>query len=311
MQPNMQQIPQQQMMNPNPQILMENPQQIPINQQLFQVVQSDSTPNRCEKFSKWLTGSYNVPLVVFLILMGSSLYFILSLIITSFFPFGFMAYSAFANFLFALFVWGPMAIKIEKNTSTVRYGCLYLINNSLLSLCTLCCPLSLQTIWCFILFETLLIALSNKTKKMRFFCCKLSGNAVIACSIIYSFIFNSYYFFSLIVTVVYTLVYQKYLMKKFAISNEKVERMENWCCISGLKNKLSTFITLKEVLEKGQQKQPLVQNSNVSNNSSFVPINMYPNYFSGIAPGMQQMQPMEQMAQAEGINSVNSNANLQ
>ena len=281
MQPNMQQIPQQQMMNPNPQILMENPQQIPINQQLFQVVQSDSTPNRCEKFSKWLTGSYNVPLVVFLILMGSSLYFILSLIITSFFPFGFMAYSAFANFLFALFVWGPMAIK------------------------------SLQTIWCFILFETLLIALSNKTKKMRFFCCKLSGNAVIACSIIYSFIFNSYYFSSLIVTVVYTLVYQKYLMKKFAISNEKVERMENWCCISGLKNKLSTFITLKEVLEKGQQKQPLVQNSNVSNNSSFVPINMYPNYFSGIAPGMQQMQPMEQMAQAEGINSVNSNANLQ
>lgn len=311
MQPNIQQIPQQQMMNPNPQIQMGNPQQIPLNQQVYQVVQSDSTPNRCEKFSKWLTGSYNVPLVVFLILMGSSLFFILMLIFTGILPSGAFAFSAFGNFLFALFVWGPMAIKIEKNTSTVRYGALYVINNSIISICTLSFPLGLQTIWCFILFETILISLSNKDKKMKFFCCKISGKAMIACSIIYGFIFNSYFFFSLVVTVIYTFVYQKYLMKKFAISNEKVERMENWCCISGLKNKLTTFITLKEVLEKGQQKQPLVQNSNVSNNSSFVPINMYPNYYSGIAPGMQQMQPMPQVSQAEGINSVNSNENLQ
>ncbi len=308
----MQQLPNHQMMVQNPQNQLGLPQQYPQNQQLYQVVQTNSNLTRCETFSKWISSSSNIPFTVFVILMCSSLVFIITLIIGNSVLTGCFSVSALADFLFALFVWGPMAIKIENNTSTVRYGGLYVINSSILAICTFGFPiLSIHKIWNFVLFETLLIALSNKTKKMRFFCCKLSGNAVIACSIIYSFIFNSYYFFSLIVTVVYTLVYQKYLMKKFAISNEKVERMENWCCISGLKNKLSTFITLKEVLEKGQQKQPLVQNSNVSNNSSFVPINMYPNYFSGIAPGMQQMQPMEQMAQAEGINSVNSNANLQ
>ena len=49
MQPNMQQIPQ-------PQMQMPNPQQIPPQNQLYQIVQTNSTPNRCEKFSNWLTG---------------------------------------------------------------------------------------------------------------------------------------------------------------------------------------------------------------------------------------------------------------
>ena len=203
-----------------------------------------------------------------------------------------------------------MAIKIERNTTTVRYGCLYLINNSLLSIISLSFPLGFQTIWTFVLFETLLIALSNKDKKMKFFCCKISGKAMIICSIVYSFIFNMIMFYQLIVTIIYTYVYQKWLINKFAISNEKVEKIENWCCISWLKNKMSTFTTLKDVLEKGQQNQPLVQNNNISNsnNSSFIPVNMYPNYYSGIAPGMQQM-PIQ--PQAQPISSVESNANLQ
>ena len=53
MQPNIQQVVQPQMMVPNPQMQMGNPQS-----QLYQVVQSNSTPTLCEKFSKWLTGSY-------------------------------------------------------------------------------------------------------------------------------------------------------------------------------------------------------------------------------------------------------------
>ena len=46
--------------------------------------------------------------------------------------------------------------------------------------------------------------------------------------------------------------------------------------------------------------------SNVSQ-SSFIPMNMYPNYFSGMAPGMQQMQPLPQ---EDGLITVNSNDNL-
>ena len=312
MRPNIQQISQQQMMNQNPQIQMGIPQQIPQNQnqQLYQIVQTDSSPNRCEKFSKWLTGTYNVPLVVFLVLMGSSGFLIFCLVLQNILPTGVLTFSAFGNFLFALYVWSPMAIKIERNTTTVRYGCLYLINNSLLSIISLSFPLGFQTIWTFVLFETLLIALSNKDKKMKFFCCKISGKAMIICSIVYSFIFNMIMFYQLIVTIIYTYVYQKWLINKFAISNEKVEKIENWCCISWLKNKMSTFTTLKDVLEKGQQNQPLVQNNNISNsnNSSFIPVNMYPNYYSGIAPGMQQM-PIQ--PQAQPISSVESNANLQ
>jgi hypothetical protein len=310
MQPNMQQIPQQQMMIQNPQIQMGIPQQIPQNQnqQLYQIVQSDSSPNRCEKFSKWLTGAYNVPLIVFLILMGTSGFFIFCLFLQNIFPTSIFTFSAFGNFLFALYVWSPMAIKIEKNTTTVRYGCLYLINKTILSIFSL--SLGFQTIWTFVLFETLLIALSNKDKKMKFFCFKISGRGMIICSIIYSFVFNMIMLYQLIVTIIYTYVYQKWLINRFAISNEKVEKIENWCCISWLKNKLATFTTLKDVLEKGQQNQPLVQNNNIphSNNSSFIPVNMYPNYYSGIAPGMQQM-PIQ--PQAQPISSVESSANLQ
>ena len=311
MQPNIQQIPQPQMMVQDPQIQIGNPQQIPQNQ-LYQVIQSNSTPNVCEKFSHCLTGSYNIPFMVFLILMGSCIHFIVSLFLGPYFASGFLLFSSLGNFLFALFVWGPMAIKIEKNTSTVRYGLLYLINNAILSLCSLGCPLSFGTIWNFILFETLLIALSNKNKRMKFFCCKLSGNAVIASSIVYSFIFNFVSFFSVLITIGYTYAYKKWLINKLSISNEKVERFETFCPIKWLKSKLNTFISIKDVLEKEKQSQPLVQNDNNQNinNSSFIPMNVYPNYYSGIVPGIQQMQPMQQMPQEE-LKTIDSNDNLQ
>ena len=203
MQQNIQQIPQPQMMVQNSQIQMANPQ-------LYQVVQTNSTPNICEKFSKLLTGSYNIPLTVFLILMGSLLVFIIFLIVGPSFLKGLLLFSSLGNFLFALFVWCPMAIKIEKNTSTVRYLLLFLINKLIISIFSL----GLQTNWNFILFETLLIALSNRNKRMKFFCCKMSGKAVIASTIIYCLIFNWILFFPLIMTIVYTFIYKNSLFVK-------------------------------------------------------------------------------------------------
>lgn len=303
----MQQLPNHQMMVQNPQNQLGLPQQYPQNQQLYQVVQTNSNLTRCERFSKWISSSSNIPFTVFVILMCSSLVFIITLIIGNSVLTGCLSVSALADFLFALFVWGPMAIKIENNTSTVRYGGLYVINSSILAICTLGFPiLSIHKIWNFVLFETLLIALSNRDKKMKFFCCKVEGKTLIILTIVYHLIFNGVFIFSLLITIGYTFIYRRYLINKFAISNEKVERMENWCIINWFKNKLTTFITLKEVLDKGNQNQSSQQNNiQNSNNSSFVPNNMYPNYYSGL------QQPMQPMAQAEEIKNVESNANLQ
>lgn len=122
---------------------------------------------------------------------------------------------------------------------------------------------------------------------MKFFCCKLSGNAVIVLSITYSFIFNWVSFFSVLITIAYTYVYKRCLINKLSISNEKVERYETFCPINWLKSKLTTFISIKDVLEKEKQSQSLVKNNNNQNinNSSFIPLNVYPNYYSGIVPG--------------------------
>lgn len=303
----MQQLPNHQVMVQNPQNQLGLPQQYPQNQQLYQVVQTNSNLTRCETFSKWISSSSNIPFTVFVILMCSSLVFIITLIIGNSVLTGCFSVSALADFLFALFVWGPMAIKIENNTSTVRYGGLYVINSSILAICTFGFPiLSIHKIWNFVLFETLLIALSNRDKKMKFFCCKVEGKTLIILTIVYHLIFNGVFIFSLLITIGYTFIYRRYLINKFAISNEKVERMENWCIINWFKNKLTTFITLKEVLDKGNQNQSSQQNNiQNSNNSSFVPNNMYPNYYSGL------QQPMQPMAQAEEIKNVESNANLQ
>jgi hypothetical protein len=137
----------------------------------------------------------------------------------------------------------------------------------------------------------------------------MSGNAFIISSVVYNLVFNLFLIYPLIITLGYTYVYRRWLITKLAISNEKVEKYENHCLFNCLKNRLTTFITLKDVLEKEKQSLPLVENNNNDiqnvNESSFVPMNMYPNYYSGVAPGIQ-MQPLSE----EGLPNDNSNQNL-
>ena len=99
MQPNMQQIPQPQMMGQNPQMMMANPQQMMPQNQLYQVIQTNSTTNRCEKFSQWLTGSKNIPLMVFLIFMASAAGFIFNLFIDSLTFEPILSFSSLGNIL--------------------------------------------------------------------------------------------------------------------------------------------------------------------------------------------------------------------
>ena len=297
-------------MQPQPQMMPQNVQVPNANQppqnQMYQVIQTES-PNSCEKCSKCLTGSTNIPLMVFLILMSSINVIILCSLIyirIRFYSFLLLNASCF-QFLFAIFVWSRMAIKIEKNTSTVKYGYLYLINLLILSICTLTLPFF--RVWNFILFETILIALNNKDKKMKFFGFRISGTKVIIFSIIYHIIINPFDIYSLIITIAYAFIYNKWLSQKINISNEKVQRMENYCFIKCFKEKLQTFITLEDTQNKDKKQQPLVnhqQDINNSVNMSFIPSNMYPNYYSGIiaAPGQQQIQ-LQQLAPSQGINN--------
>jgi len=302
-----QQIPQVQMIPQN--INMPNPVANPPQEnQIIHLIQTEA-PNMCEKISKFFTGNTNIPFVVFIILMSSFGYLICCVL----FGYGhfapYMISSALFDFIFAVFVWSKMAIKIEANTTTVKYGYLYLLNLLILSVITLSFPLT--RIWNFILFETLLISLNNKDKNIKFFCCRISGTKVIIFTIIYHIFFNSLNIISIIITIAYAYIYSKYLTQKFNISNEKIERYENTCLIKFFKEKFQTFITLQDVLNKNKNNQPLVQNANdnINNNNgnnvnismSFIPINMYPNYNSIVVPNpnIPQAQPLPPVNQIQ------------
>lgn len=258
--------------NPSPQIII---QPMLVQNPVIQLVPESTTPNRCEKLSNLITGSKNLPLTVFIILLLESLNLILSLFI---FSCGFYSNvcGSIGNFLFALFVWTPMAAKIERCSSTARYSSLFFINSAILSLITfrLPNPICITRLWCFILFETIIISSSNEDKQIKCFFWKVSGKKLNIIAIVYSFIFNCDSILCIVLTVVYAVIYKKKLTKKFMLSNEKVTKIENFCFCSFLKRNLKTFITLEECLNKSENQN--------SNNSSFVPANLYPNYYSNM-----------------------------
>ena len=142
---------------------------------------------------------------------------------------------------------------------------------------------------------------------MKFFCFRIPGKYVIICSILYHLIISPFDIYSLIITVAYAFIYNKWLSQKLNISNEKVQRLENSCLIKTFKEKIATFISLEDTQKKDKKQQPLVnhqQDINNSVNMSFIPANMYPNYYSGIiaAQGQQQIQ-LQQFAPSQGINN--------
>ncbi len=94
-------------------------------------------------------------------------------------------------------------------------------------------------------------------------------------------------------------------MKKFVISNERVERMENWCFIRCLKNKFETFVTLQQSSQKInlaknqpqiQQNMPQIQQSGYSVNSmnSNGPFFAYPAYYYSGIQSMPMVMPQPQ-----------------
>ena len=312
MQPQIQQIPQ-------PQIIVQNAQ-IPMNniypQNQVQPLVQVQDPNTCEKCSNFITGSTNIPVGVFTLLMLSLLYHICCTLFNYEFLSSYYMMQSFFDFVFALFIWSKMAIKIERSTSTVKYFHLCFINLLIISVCTLTFPLG--RIWNFILFETILISLKNKNKHIKFFCCKISGKNMIIFTILYHVLFNLLNIVSIIFTIGYAFIYNKFLIQKLNISNEKVQRMELNCLINFFKNKFKAFVSIEDVIKQeiNNNNQPMEQgvNNNIANsvvsvnnsNASFVPNNMYPNYYSGIAQNSSNRnQNVQYLHNAQPVVDVN------
>ena len=328
--------PQQQMM---PQSIHTPDPNQPSQNQMPQLIQAESQ-NSFGKCSKCITGSENVPFMVLVILMS----FLASTVICFLIRFvDIMFYffiAALFDFLFALFVWCRLAIKIEKNISTVKYGFLYFINLFILSICTLPFPFhywnplyytiyeifygrqilgywdkiilikctKIQLLWNFILFETILIALNNREKKMKFFCCRITGKKVIIFSILYHFLFNWFSIIHLIIIVAYSFIYNKYLSQILNISNANVQKLENTRFIKYFKGKFLNFISIDEIQNKDKKEQPLVnpQQQDISNSAmSFDPSNIYPNYYSGIIAVPEQQIQGKNIPPVVDINQAN------
>ena len=214
----------------------------------------------------------NITFIVLWIILMSLYHVILFMIYELKFEF---LIGSLGNITFVFCVWKKNAQKIERATSSVRYFILFFISYFILSIIN---QEPCRGLWSFILFETLLISVSNKEKKMKFFLWRLSGKYVFILSILYYFFLLNY---DIIYVVIYTILYKHFLINKFIISDETIEKIENWYIIRNIKN-IKIFISIKTVMEKMQKAQTLVQdNINNSeqngNNSSFVPTNVYNN----------------------------------
>ena len=291
--------PQQQIFQPQAQVLpqnqnvLNNGNNFVPNNILPQIIQTEN-PNRCEKMSKFFTGNTNIPIVVFIILMSSFFYHICCVLFNYGFLSTYLIISSLLDFLFALFIWSKMAMKLEENSSTVKYAYLYFINLIILSFATFTVPL--KRVWNFVLFETLLIAINNKYTKMKILCFKMSGNNLIILTIVYHIICNPFHFFSILITIGYAYIYKKFLVDKINISNEKIKYYENIVIVNCLKSKFKTFITLEDVLikESNRQRNQNINNNINNNNSNIIQNNMYPNYYSQIQQNNQNQIPNQQ-----------------
>lgn len=253
-----------------------------ISQKLQKFTKNNSNTSKCQELKIFISGSSNIPLIVYIILILSCVSVTFSFLyqFINFRPFKLL--SNITNFIFIIFVWCPLATKIEKYTSTVRYGIFFLLNYIILCLINISFPLNLCNLWRFTLFETILIASSNQDKTIRFFGVQLNGRNLINISILYEIICNSvdsiiFPFISVILIIIYTLCYKLILIKKFEISNDIIKRLEDLKEINLIKNKIKSFVTIEQALDK--EKNLLIFNNicNNCNNNNFNHFNIYQN----------------------------------
>ena len=166
---------------------------------------------------------------------------------------------------FIFFFWSPLGKKVENSSGTGRYMLLLMINVLAFTI-----PYILifnhfhvlsESIYNFALFETLLIALSNKDKHI------LVINKKIPCKfIIYGIPFISLFIlhqtFGMVIAVIYALLYHKYFSNKIHFSDEYIIQSWENNCIFKLLMKNRRYVKLND------QFIPII-----NNNANVNPIN--------------------------------------
>ncbi len=164
---------------------------------------------------------------------------------------------------FIFFFWAPLGKQIEITSGSGRYLLLFFINNIILLIPYFPIVNNLYFLseinFNFTLFETLLVALSNKDKHIVVIKKKISFKFIIYVIPFISLILV-YRIYGIIFTVAYSILYHKYLINKLYLNDEIIKKFENLFIIKLLMKNKSYIKIFDEYI-------PIIEN-NIQNNEN-------------------------------------------
>ena len=140
--------------------------------------------------------------------------------------------------LFFYFVWLPIGKQIEETSGSMRYLIMFLINGTVIVYGVVKYSMYFRILFgysdyfyhpliYFVEFETILVALLNRTKSINFFWFSLSNKYSPFVIVLYYIISNGFNNGIFILIALYALIYEKFFMESLSISNEKIESIES------------------------------------------------------------------------------------
>lgn len=250
----------------------------------FQIIKD----RRCPSLRKSLEMLKQSPFTVFFITLYFTFILLLLTILTVlliFFRFHYIRFhyniQLIFHSLFVYYVWFPLAREIEKTSGSTRYLINFLFNFGIIQLGSIFLffwRYKYTQYFCFFIeFETILITLVNKDKKLDFFYWRISNKFSPFLIVLYYLFVTQFVHPYPIIIGLYALFYEKFLMERLAISNEKIMSIEKCCCIKLIVNKSYVKIeeTIKDYTNNQEPPQPSVVISNINspNNYPEVPQN--------------------------------------
>ena len=157
--------------------------------------------------------------------------------------------------LFFYFVWFPVGKQIEETSGTMRYLIMFFINGSVILIGVVkYTSFFRRHFWYldyfyhpfiyFVEFETILVALLNRTKSIKFFWFSLSNKYSPFVIILYYTISNGFNNGLFILIALYALIYEKLFMESLSISNQNIESIESNRIIKFLINHCKRYAQL-------------------------------------------------------------------
>jgi len=168
--------------------------------------------------------------------------------------------SSIFNILFGFIAWIPDAIKLENNTSTMKYMCTFFINNSIIQILyiILCLILSLISnsfllmqsngLWPLILGEITILCLTNPENQLMFMFLPCLIPAKIYPWALFAFftVLNMNLHIDILAGILYGYLFHYYLKSKIQLSDEFIIRMENAPLLNKLGN-FERFVSLSKI----------------------------------------------------------------